>query len=184
MDEIVRLLLKRDESALTQMKTQYGGLCRHIIASLLTSVQDTEEALSDVWLNVWNSIPPAKPKHLRAYLAKLLATQRCTTSNAIMLKSAAASLPCWMNWRNVSPTKLPPTKWMRFFCGIRSIPSCAPCAAKSAVCSYAGTTSARASRISPPHIIAPKTGLPLRCIVCVPDCVLFFKRRAMIYERI
>lgn len=70
MDEIVRLLLKRDESALTQMKTQYGGLCRHIIASLLTSVQDTEEALSDVWLNVWNSIPPAKPKHLRAYLAK------------------------------------------------------------------------------------------------------------------
>lgn len=70
MDEIVRLLLKRDESALAQIKAQYGGLCRHIIARLLDSTQDAEEALSDVWLNVWNSIPPAKPKYLRAYLAK------------------------------------------------------------------------------------------------------------------
>ncbi len=70
MDEIVNLLWQRDEQALSMMETQYGGFCRRIIASLLHCVQDAEEALNDVWLNVWNSIPPAKPKYLRAYLAK------------------------------------------------------------------------------------------------------------------
>lgn len=70
MDEIVKLLWQRDEQAIKQMEKQYGGFCRRIIASLLGNVQDTEEALNDVWLKTWNSIPPAKPKYLRAYLAK------------------------------------------------------------------------------------------------------------------
>lgn len=70
MDEIVKLLWQRDEQAIKQMENQYGGFCRRIIAGLLGNIQDAEEALNDVWLKAWNSIPPAKPKYLRAYLAK------------------------------------------------------------------------------------------------------------------
>lgn len=70
MDEIVKLLLQRDEQALALLQNQYSKFCRQIISGLLTSIQDTEEALNDVWFRVWNSIPPAKPKYLRAYLAK------------------------------------------------------------------------------------------------------------------
>lgn len=70
MDEIVTLLWQRDEQALSQMEYQYGGLCRRILAGILPCVCDAEEALNDVWLRIWNSIPPAKPKYFRAYLAK------------------------------------------------------------------------------------------------------------------
>ena len=70
MDEIVKLLWQRDERALELMKAQYGGLCQYIISGFLNNVQETEEAMSDVWFRLWNSIPPAKPKYLRAYLAK------------------------------------------------------------------------------------------------------------------
>lgn len=70
MDEIVSLLWQRDERALMLMETQYGGFCRQIVTALLNSAQDAEEALNDVWLKVWNAIPPAKPKYFRAYLAK------------------------------------------------------------------------------------------------------------------
>ncbi len=70
MDEIVNLLWQRDEQALNIMEKQYGAFCHRIIARFLRNLQDAEEALNDVWLKVWNSIPPAKPKYLRAYLAK------------------------------------------------------------------------------------------------------------------
>lgn len=70
MDEIVSLLWQRDERALSLLETQYSGFCRRIIGGLLDSAQDAEEALNDVWLKVWNAIPPAKPKYFRAYLAK------------------------------------------------------------------------------------------------------------------
>ena len=52
------------------MEKQYGDFCKRIIVSLLGNIQDTEEALNDVWFKTWNSIPPAKPKYLRAYIAK------------------------------------------------------------------------------------------------------------------
>ena len=70
MDEIVTLLWQRDEQALPQMERQYGGLCRRILSGILPCVCDAEEALNDVWFRIWNSIPPAKPKYFRAYLAK------------------------------------------------------------------------------------------------------------------
>lgn len=70
MDEVVNLLWQRDEQALSIMEKQYSSLCHRIIVGLLNNTQDSEEALNDVWLKVWNSIPPAKPRFLRAYLAK------------------------------------------------------------------------------------------------------------------
>ena len=58
MDEIVSLLWQRDEQALSLLENRYSGFCRRIIAGLLDSVQDGEEVLNDVWLRVWNGIPP------------------------------------------------------------------------------------------------------------------------------
>lgn len=70
MEEIVKRLWQRDEQALALMEHQYGGFCRQIISGLLNNIQDVEEVLNDVYLKVWNSIPPTKPKYFRAYLAK------------------------------------------------------------------------------------------------------------------
>lgn len=70
MADIIELLERRDEKGLVLLKEKYADYCYSIIYGLLHSHEQTEEALSDVWLAIWNSIPPARPLRLRAYLAK------------------------------------------------------------------------------------------------------------------
>ena len=70
MADIIELLERRDETGLALLKEKYADYCYSIIYGLLHNHEQTEEALSDVWLAIWNSIPPARPLRLRAYLAK------------------------------------------------------------------------------------------------------------------
>ncbi len=70
MDDIVELLWKRDEEALHKAEKQYSGFCHNIIIRFISNLQDVEEALNDIWLQIWNGIPPAKPGNFKAYLAK------------------------------------------------------------------------------------------------------------------
>ena len=70
MADIIELLERRDEQGLALLKEKYSDYCYSIIYRLLRDHEQTEEALSDVWLRIWNSIPPARPLRLRAYLAK------------------------------------------------------------------------------------------------------------------
>ena len=68
--DIIELLERRDEAGLTLLKEKYSDYCYAIIFRLLGDHTQTEEALSDVWLRICNSIPPARPARLRPYLAK------------------------------------------------------------------------------------------------------------------
>ena len=86
MADIIEELEQRDESALELMRTQYGDYCRAILQRLLGNEEETEEALSDVWMQVWNAIPPARPQNLKAYLAQ---TARNTALNRIRRDSTA-----------------------------------------------------------------------------------------------
>ena len=58
MADIIELLERRDETGLALLKEKYADYCYSIIYGLLRDHQQTEEALSDVWLAIWNSIPP------------------------------------------------------------------------------------------------------------------------------
>ena len=86
MADIIELLERRDEAALELLQTHYADYCRAILRRLLGSDEETEEALSDVWMQVWNAIPPARPRHLKAYLAQ---TARNTAINRIRRDSTA-----------------------------------------------------------------------------------------------
>lgn len=86
MADIIELLERRDESALELLRASYGEYCHAIIIRLLGDEQETEEALSDVWMQVWNAIPPARPRHLKAYLAQ---TARNIAINRIRRDSTA-----------------------------------------------------------------------------------------------
>ena len=70
MADIIELLERRSELGLELLKENYTSYCYTIIYRLLKDHEQTEEALNDVWLQIWNSIPPARPRQLRAYLAK------------------------------------------------------------------------------------------------------------------
>ena len=68
--DIIERFERRDETAIELLKAYYGDYCYRIIYNQLCSHEETEEALNDVWMKIWSSIPPARPTHLRAYIAK------------------------------------------------------------------------------------------------------------------
>ncbi|MBD5129883.1 MAG: sigma-70 family RNA polymerase sigma factor [Ruminococcaceae bacterium] len=70
-DEIVRLFLKRDERALTELQSKYARLCRSIAENILKNRTDAEDCVNDAYYKVWNSIPPYEPKSLRAFVARV-----------------------------------------------------------------------------------------------------------------
>ena len=69
--EIVRLFLKRDESALDEVSAKYGKFCMSIAENILKNPADSEECVNDAYMKVWESIPPANPELLSAFLAKI-----------------------------------------------------------------------------------------------------------------
>jgi RNA polymerase sigma-70 factor (ECF subfamily) len=70
--EIFRLFLARSEQAVAALERAYGRLARSLARNLLEDDRDAEEAVSDAWLAVWNSIPPQEPELLSAYVCRIV----------------------------------------------------------------------------------------------------------------
>lgn len=82
---IITLYFQRNEAAISESQTKYGGYCYQIARNILTVHEDSEECVSDTWLHAWNAMPPQKPKYLRLFFAKLtrnLAFNRYRESHA------------------------------------------------------------------------------------------------------
>ena len=63
--DIIALFDRRDEQSIAEMQRKYGSYCRTVALNILKNASDAEECLNDVWLKVWNSIPPAALDMLR-----------------------------------------------------------------------------------------------------------------------
>ncbi|MBE6902359.1 MAG: RNA polymerase subunit sigma-70, partial [Ruminococcaceae bacterium] len=70
-DEIVKLYQQRDEAAIKETSVRYGRYLKKIAFNIVSDAEDVSEVINDVYLAVWNSIPPQKPAVLSLYLAKL-----------------------------------------------------------------------------------------------------------------
>ena len=70
-EALLALFFRRDERALSETAEAHGKACRAIANNLLGSAEDAEECWNDALFRAWNAIPPERPLHLRAYLAKL-----------------------------------------------------------------------------------------------------------------
>ncbi len=68
---ILDLFFARDERAVAATAEKYDRYCRTVAGNILDSREDAEECVNDTWLRAWNSIPPARPADLGAYLAKI-----------------------------------------------------------------------------------------------------------------
>ena len=71
-NDIVALLWERQEPALAHLQDKYSTYLMQITRRIIIDEEDAKECVNDVWLKVWNSIPPGKPKHLAGYLAKII----------------------------------------------------------------------------------------------------------------
>lgn len=70
--QIVELFNRRSEDALAECQGKYGRYLESLAMAILEDRSDAEEAVNDLWLRVWNAIPPANPENLKAYLARIL----------------------------------------------------------------------------------------------------------------
>lgn len=82
---IIELFYKRSEDAIYELDAKYGKLCRSIAFNILNDIHDVEESVNDGYLGAWNSIPPATPNPLQAYICKIV---RNTSLNLYHKKSA------------------------------------------------------------------------------------------------
>lgn len=83
--EIKERLLARDADALDALRRAYESYCAAIVRGILMDPADVEEVVSDVWMQVWTSIPPNRPEHLRLYVGRIarnLALNRLEYRNA------------------------------------------------------------------------------------------------------
>ncbi len=68
---IIELFWDRDETALRETAGKYSHFCFGIAWKILASREDSEECVNDTWLSAWESIPPARPSILSAFLGRI-----------------------------------------------------------------------------------------------------------------
>ena len=69
---IIALYNQRDERAIRETDAKYRTKLLAVAHSVLGNAQDSEEVLNDTYMRVWNSIPPARPNSLRAFLISVM----------------------------------------------------------------------------------------------------------------
>ncbi len=84
-NSIIELYFERTESAIVETKRKYGKFCYYIAYHILYSAMDAEECENDTYMNVWNAIPPTRPKNFQAFIGNItrnLALNRYNYNNA------------------------------------------------------------------------------------------------------
>ena len=68
---IIDLFWARAEQAIEALSQVYGRRLLHIAINILGDHQAAEEAVSDTYLALWNTIPPASPNPLGAFVYRI-----------------------------------------------------------------------------------------------------------------
>ena len=71
-EQIVALYWQRDEQAIRQTDIKYKKFLLSVAYNIVHDVYDSEECLNDTYIGAWNSIPPARPTLLQAFLATIM----------------------------------------------------------------------------------------------------------------
>ena len=69
--EILALYWQRNENAIRHTDAVYGRRLHVLSERIVNSHEDAQECVSDTYMKAWDTIPPKKPMHLFAYLAKI-----------------------------------------------------------------------------------------------------------------
>ncbi len=77
-EDLLGLYFARSEEAIRATGMVYGPYCRAIALRILDSEEDAEECLADVWLRVWNAVPPERPEHFKGWLGVITRNQALT----------------------------------------------------------------------------------------------------------
>ena len=71
-EQIVELYWQRDEQAIKETDIKYKSFLLSVAINIVHDMCDSEECLNDTYIGAWNSIPPARPTLLQAFLATIM----------------------------------------------------------------------------------------------------------------
>lgn len=92
---IIELYWAKNQDAIAETDLTYGRQLHTLSHRILLNHEDAEECVSDTYLKAWDTIPPKRPNHLFAYLAKIcrhFALGRLDWRNAARRKAEVVSL--------------------------------------------------------------------------------------------
>lgn len=93
--KIIDLFLARNEDAIRHTAETYGRRLFTLADNILRNDQDADESVNDTYMRSWNTIPPQRPRHFFAYLAKIcrhLALDKLDRRSAAKRKAEIVSL--------------------------------------------------------------------------------------------
>lgn len=70
-NKIIALFFARNQDAIRHTDAAYGRRLFCLAKRIVQNDQDAEESVSDTYLQAWNTIPPQRPTHFYAYIAKI-----------------------------------------------------------------------------------------------------------------
>lgn len=68
---IIHLFWTRNEDAIKETDRTYGKKLFALANRIVQSREDAQECVNDTYWKAWDTIPPQKPEHFYAYLAKI-----------------------------------------------------------------------------------------------------------------
>ena len=69
--KIIELFFARNEDAIKHTDDTYGRRLFHLADNIVHNDQDAEESVNDTYMKAWDTIPPQRPEHFFAYIAKI-----------------------------------------------------------------------------------------------------------------
>ena len=69
--KIIDLFFTRNEDAIRHTADTYGRRLFMLAENIVKNEEDAEESVSDTYMKAWDTIPPTRPAHFFAYLAKI-----------------------------------------------------------------------------------------------------------------
>lgn len=90
-EQIVELYWQRDEQAIKETDAKYRGFLLSVAYNIVHDTGDSEECLNDTYIGAWNSIPPARPALLQAFLVAIMRRKAIDRYKASKRKKRIAS---------------------------------------------------------------------------------------------
>lgn len=69
---IISLFFSRNETALSELSKKYGRYFVNVAQKILCNREDADSCVNDAYLKTWDTIPPAKPNVLKAFVGKIV----------------------------------------------------------------------------------------------------------------
>ena len=70
-EQIITLYWDRSETAIAETDNKYGRYFHYIAFGILCDDEDAKETVNDTYLKAWDTMPPQKPNHLKAFLGRI-----------------------------------------------------------------------------------------------------------------